>query len=408
MKKIRIFAILLAMAFVAAASIFISCKKECSKCEVQQSDLKEKIAFNLMDKSIQKEHAIYKMSMREGYYRELLDQSKSDENFFRFIEEYCLSKNIPIDEHSMFIVLYYNSPVTQTFTVTEDNIQGVSLFCIEKRKIMHHLFIKNDKAKFYEVENTRVPVSYVTHNHIHYYLENYVFENPQNKSYIMVSGNLFEDVCKNIKKYYRAPMRFEVKNSTRAQQTGTEEETRYCGSPCTHLKGYCYILKENGIETSYYCSESACVATQAQTELLQESQTLTLQTKSKGSAFFDLKLMYAFRNNFLYCYEKGEEYIDNYYYLSEEYQKGLTFSLALQTALFFKDFNSVMKAFLNPEEHLNEIMFTDDLTNSLLKLLDEYEKITKSSEGKVILTSIRKDVHSFKGKQLQEVLAMIK
>ncbi len=67
-----------------------------------------------------------------------------------------------------------------------------------------------------------------------------------------------------------------------------------------------------------------------------------------------------------------------------------------------------MEAFVNPDKHVKEIMFTDELSNSLFALLDEYEKITKTSEGKAILKSIRNDVNSFKNKPLEDILAMIK
>ena len=117
--------------------------------------------------------------------------------------------------------------------------------------------------------------------------------------------------------------------------------------------------------------------------------------------------MYDFRDNVLYNSEIGETYVDNYYYLSEEFEGKITLSLAIQSALFFRDFNSVMEAFVNPAGHESEIMFNAVLTNILLDLLDQYDAITTSKEGKDIISSIKADINNFKGKTLQELLALL-
>jgi hypothetical protein len=293
----------------------------------------------------------------------------------------------------MSIVLYYNEPVSQTFAVTDENIRGISLYYINKKKIMHLLFMKNEQSEFYAVENTKVPVLGVTSNHINYYLENYVFKDPQNKSYINISGNLAVDVWKNRNKYKRPPLQFELRISKK--QVRPQGAT--CGGDCAAGGGICLAV-DDGYGTSYGCVLTGCVGAR-EFSILSEANMVERM-------FFDLDLMYTFRDDFLYNSEKGEDYIYNYYLLSEEYQNSVGIPLALQTALFFKNFNPVMEAFVNPENHLTEVMFTDELTNSLLNLLDKYENITTSSEGKAALSSIRADINSFRNKQLKDVLAM--
>jgi hypothetical protein len=196
-----------------------------------------------------------------------------------------------------------------------------------------------------------------------------------------------------MKRIKRTPFRVEVKTSAKRPQSPPEKT---CFEPC--LEGG--IGKCNYMQNERCEGHTPCNATRAKSILTGE--------KIIEEIFFDLDLMYAFRDDFLYNSEKGEDYIDNYYFLSEEYEKKIGIPLALQTALFFKDFNPVMKAFVNPEYHLKEIMFTDELSNSLLNLLDKYETITTSSEGKAILASIRKDINSFKNKPLQDILAVFK
>jgi hypothetical protein len=125
------------------------------------------------------------------------------------------------------------------------------------------------------------------------------------------------------------------------------------------------------------------------------------------SIFIDLDLMYSFRDNVLYNSEIGDRYVDDYYYLSYEFEGKVTLPLAIQTVLFFRDFNSVMEAFVNPANRQSEVMFTNTLTQSLLNLLNQYETITESAEGKEILKTIREDIQNFKGKTLQELLDLL-
>ncbi len=220
---IKLLLLLLLLLLLIVVISLTGCLINCPKCTVRPPDLTEEITFNLHDKSMQKEYQIYQMNMQNGYYREFFGQPKFDESLFDFLKEYCLSKKIPVNEKTTNIVLYYNSPVTKTFKVSDDNIQGISIFGVEKKKIMHHLFVKNEKSEFYEEENTKVPVRGLTHNHIHFYLENYVFKDPQNKSYIITSGKFNAEVQKNINKYYRAPfLQFEVKASAKAAEPPSE------------------------------------------------------------------------------------------------------------------------------------------------------------------------------------------
>ncbi|MDR3047672.1 MAG: hypothetical protein LBU51_08715 [Bacteroidales bacterium] len=262
---------------------------------------------------------------------------------------------------------------------------------------MHHLFVKNEKLKFVEIENTKVAVQLITTNQINYYLENYVFDEVQNRSYISVGGNFEAEVWKNRDDYKRAPIdRFEIKKTTKNYYGAGAYSRDRCYSPCIGAVDLCSTLNGEpmGCTGGMDCS-------------CRTAQSILAEKNRLENMLFDMDLMYAFRDDFLYSYEKGEEYVDHYYYLSEEYQKRMTLSLALKTALFFNNFNPIMEKFVDADNHLSDIMFNDDLANSLLALLDEYEEITNSTEGQAILASIRADINAFKNKPLQDILAMI-
>jgi hypothetical protein len=294
----------------------------------------------------------------------------------------------------MAFTLYYDSPISQTYCVTSDHIKGISVYNVEGRKIMHHLFVRDENLEFVEIINVKVAVPFLASNYDHFYLENYVFSDPQNRSYISIMGDYSHKVNKNIQKY-KTHIRFEVKASKMPH--GWSEVALTCLSPCppTDRSALCRTI--NGEPDG--CVLSGCLATDV-------CKTLSLSQKIER-VFVNMNLMDSFRDNVLYNSEKGENYVDNYYYLSYEYEGKIGLSLAIQTALFFRDFNPVMEAFVNPTGHESEIMFDDALTGSLLDLLNQYETITTSIEGKEILTSIRADINNFNGKTLQEVLALL-
>ncbi len=371
---------------------FSSCKDECDKCNVPP-DLTKIITFNLNNHSFQDEFQIYQMKLKNGNYREAIFEVKTNENLYNFIKDFCQNQNVSINSQTISIVLYYKSPVTQNFIVNDENVKGISIYCVENKKIMHHLFVRNVKNIFIEEENTKVAVSWISHNHIQFYLEHYVFDNPNNNSYIIFSNELTSKVWKNRKKYRYVPFRLELKSTTK-EETKPQECYGPCPSPGS---GGCITITTPGGIGLVCESECTFVTTQS---------ILTTENLSE-STFINLNLMHSFRDDFLSKYSKGEEYINNYYLISSELKDNISIPLALKTAVFFSHFNSVMAAFVNPENHLNEILFTENLTQELLDLLDDYEEIISSSEGRAIISSIRNDINSFKNKTLQEILSMI-
>ncbi|MCL2245567.1 MAG: hypothetical protein FWC10_00400 [Lentimicrobiaceae bacterium] len=382
---------------MAILIIFTMCKREtdCSTCVPRLPDVTAQISFNLMGEIINSDFNINKGKVgennREGAWR------TPDDKLFQFVKKYSINNNIPIDNHIFTFVLYYDTLITSLLNVTDEHIKGISYFRIEGRRLMHHLFVKNGKSEFQEIENVRVAVPYVSPVHIDFYLDNYVFtdsENKNNKSDFLIMSSFMKEVEKNIKKYRTNPNRFEI--------IQTVASTRQPSG-----NGHCannYQCPPGGDRSCGYSSAgSACGSDIC--SVAEADNTLTVAQKIERT-FINIDLMHTFRDVFLYNSTKGETYVDDYYYLSGEYEGKIGLSLAVQTALFFRKFNPVMEACVNPNGRQSEIMFDQTLIQSLLELLDEYEAITTSREGKAILTSVKADVNRFNGKTLQELLAM--
>ncbi|MCL2246882.1 MAG: hypothetical protein FWC10_07210 [Lentimicrobiaceae bacterium] len=385
------------IAVMAILVIFTMCKREteCQKCgPSREPDAIEKVTFNIANETLQAEFAIMK-NVIDGNNRESSYVNSPNDNLFLFIKNYCLSKNITVNNQTMFFVIYYDFLITQSLIVIDENIKGISVYNVEGKTIMHHLFVKNEQSEFYEVENVRVAVPAIAGGYINFYLKNYVFTDCQNKTDIWIGGNFARDVWKNKRKYESTPVRFEIRNSK--AQVGAYNYTCQNDFNCPAGAGAC---KFDMLAWKHYCQNSTpiCSATAV-------DNTLTVAQKIERT-FINIDLMHSFRDIFLYNSTKGETYVDNYYYLSSEYEGKIGLPLAVQTALFFRKFNPVMEACVNPGGRQSEIMFDNTLTQSLLELLDEYEAITTSREGKAILASVKADVNRFNGKTLQELLAV--
>ena len=74
---------------------------------------------------------------------------------------------------------------------------------------MHHLYLRDSNNNFYEEENVRVRVPFITANHIGFYSRNYVFPGNQTNSTIVIVGDLFSKVWKNLDLYWTS-MKYEV------------------------------------------------------------------------------------------------------------------------------------------------------------------------------------------------------
>jgi hypothetical protein len=346
------------------------------------------VEFDILGKSFISEVKIFKYDINENATGIEFAHCKTNEDLLLFVEYYCHLNNIKIDNNMLGIILYYDLPISNSNKVDDANIMGISLFTVNGYKITHNLYTKNDKSEFCEEENVKIAVSGIYSNHIHFYLENYVFQNPQNKSFILFEGNFPDEFNKNRSKY-RVPFKFEIKSKTR----GNPNQQNGCESPCT--SGYsprCDLA-------TYSCfseAEPGCSC--------EEAAYSTRGTQYQK--FFKEDLMHNFKDNFLYRFSKGTEYIENYYFLSSEYIDKISIDLAIKTALVLIEFNPIMEDFLNVEMHPSKIIIDDNLFSLIMNLIDEYEKITESGYGKGILDAIRDDIKRMKNLTLKEILAL--
>ena len=180
-----------------------------------------------MDISTNSKFEIRKLTTQEGNPYEFVANAKCekcdnnyrlDEDLFQSFKEYSISKNLKVDNQTVSFVLYYDLSISQSLSITDEHIAGISVYNVEGEKLMHHLYIKNEKNNFAEVENVKIAVPAITFNHMAFYLENYVFSESQNKSVIILSGDYsIEVLVENYHKYRKTPLQFEMKAKKRMQ-----------------------------------------------------------------------------------------------------------------------------------------------------------------------------------------------
>jgi len=145
----------------------------------------------------------------DGVDAESVISSGIDENMLQFFIKYCAHKNIVFKDPVMAFVIYTNSIASESTSVDDDQIKGITVYTVKGNRITHHLYLRDSNNNFYEEENVRVRVPWITSNHITFYSRNYVFPDNQTHSTIDIVGNLFSKIWKNLDLYWTS-MKYEV------------------------------------------------------------------------------------------------------------------------------------------------------------------------------------------------------
>lgn len=206
-----------------------SCNREqACECVPTGPDFTTKVFVNLNGETLQAEAGVFK-GIQDGFQRETADIYS--EQLLQYVNKFCSSQGILFENQLFSIALYCDSLVTQMQTISAKNVKGISIYDVSGRKIMHHLYVRDGSGKFHEVENVSIRVPGITSNHLHYYLQQYVFENPQNKSWISIDGDLSMEIYNNSKKYL-TPFRLERRSDAKEQVHDKDECNSY--DNCRH------------------------------------------------------------------------------------------------------------------------------------------------------------------------------
>lgn len=191
--------------------LLVSCNRNTIKinknCGREPDLVGQTVRFSLMNKSMTSTFNIIQYE-EDGIDAESVTSSDTDENMLQFFIKYCADKNIVFKDHVMAFVIYTNSIASES-TVNDDQIKGITVYTVKGNRITHHLYLRDSNDNFYEEENVRVRVPWITSNHITFYSRNYVFPDNQTNSNIDIVGNLFSKIWKNLDLYWTS-MKYEV------------------------------------------------------------------------------------------------------------------------------------------------------------------------------------------------------
>ena len=185
--------------------LLVSCNRNTIKtnknCGREPDLVGQTITFNLMNKSMTSTFNIIQYE-EDGVDAESVISSGIDENMLQFFIKYCAHKNIVFKDPVMAFVIYTNSIASESTSVDDDQIKGITVYTVKGNRITHHLYLRDSNNNFYEEENVRVRVPWITSNHITFYSRNYVFPDNQTHSTIDIVGNLFSKIWKNLDLYW--------------------------------------------------------------------------------------------------------------------------------------------------------------------------------------------------------------
>ena len=205
MKHASILAILLCL-LVSCNRNTIKTNKNCGR----EPDLVgQTVRFNLMNRSMTSTFNIIQYE-EDGVDAESVTTSDTDENMLQFFIKYCAHKNIVFKDHIMAFVIYTNSIASESTSVNDDQIKGITVYTVKGNRIMHHLYLRDSNDNFYEEENVRVRVPWITSNHITFYSRNYVFPDNQTHSTIVIDGKLSYKIWENLDRYWTSIIKYEV------------------------------------------------------------------------------------------------------------------------------------------------------------------------------------------------------
>ena len=192
--------------------LLVSCNRNTIKtnknCGREPDLVGQTITFNLMNKSMTSTFNIIQYE-EDGVDAESVISSGIDENMLQFFIKYCAHKNIVFKDPVMAFVIYTNSIASESTSVDDDQIKGITVYTVKGNRITHHLYLRDSNNNFYEEENVRVRVPWITANHISFYKKNYVFPDNQSNSNILIVGDLGSKIWKNLDRYWTS-MKYEV------------------------------------------------------------------------------------------------------------------------------------------------------------------------------------------------------
>ena len=193
--------------------LLVSCNRNTIKidetCGRDPDLVGQTLRFNLMNKSMTSTFNIIQYE-EDGVDAESVTISDTDENMLQFFIKYCVGKNIVLKDHIMAFVIYTDSIVSKSMSVDDDQIKGITVYTVKGNRITHHLYLRDSNNNFYEEENVRVRVPWITSNHITFYSRNYVFPDNQTHSTIVIDGKLSYKIWKNLDRYWTSIIKYEV------------------------------------------------------------------------------------------------------------------------------------------------------------------------------------------------------
>lgn len=281
--------------FIFMLLSFISCHKNeesqgCVSCLIEQGKT-GKVNLALLPNKVRVAPMKYWYAdeRRGGLPKYFLADIESKDEYLNLCLEYLQKNKIPFEREKVFsVVLYLNQNLSTSTTVEDTNIKGMSVYTEIENNFKHQLFIKK-KASFHEKYEKHFYTSNagISHNHLAITLNEEIISEETPKSYMIITGKYENN---NISTSTNPSLMISV-----LKPSGTSRDydssTMGCISPCEYRSGVCLRNKQTGqiacrAEEDYICQGITFYS------------TLKDNNYNNEASYFDISLMYDFRDNF--------------------------------------------------------------------------------------------------------------
>lgn len=221
--------ITISLCILAGISYFISScvsDKVCTDCTPLPS---KKVTLDLLlsSKFSQKLPIKYWLATKQRDYSDYsIGSAMENEDAFRSCINYIKQQSINSKGEAVSITLYIAKTINGTSSISENDIAGFSLYTYKNDNFKHQLFQRNNN-EFLEVKSKQFYTDDIYHNDLAEILNELIIKGKQEKSYMIISGNLEESIAD--------------KNNTKVSnlKTGLEGEDMGCLSPCPYRSSHC-------------------------------------------------------------------------------------------------------------------------------------------------------------------------
>ncbi|WP_333597748.1 hypothetical protein [Chryseobacterium flavum] len=315
--------------------------------------------------------------------------------------ELLTSNNIVTEGYDLANVT--NSNLAGIIIFTDSSMSGTEIILSDIDRMI--LYIKEDdgfRTFLFKNDNSNLVLQPEYSFHTNYLSSNDIYDfqlvsspNHQSKGYVIINKNLITPVNT------RESSLQHFLQERRALSVGIS--TSNCYQPCDSGEGSCIVTgMGNDGNGDWLCSQAAAEIEEDKCNEKKINKTINDETNYPASEI--LFASYNFRYNFLEGCDKGKQYINMYYEMSEYMKtKSLDFEFAVNIYNTIKNDLLPICHELMYNSKSNSILITDERYNVLIEKIHYLDTELNNPDASQILSIVKNDLSNYKNRSISYV-----